>query len=259
MMITSCISSKRVTYFQSGAKKNEKVVDIPSYRLESVVRFKPDDILAITVNVPEEPSVAAMFNLPMVPQATPENSTEDFVSTGSGRQTFLINKQGEIDYPVLGKIKVTGLNQDELENHLKDRLREYVKVPTVVTVRLMNFKILVTGEVNSPGFKAVEKDQINLLEALALAGDMTIYGKRDDILLKRQLPNGSYRHVKLDINKLNIIESPYFFLQQNDAIYVKPIKAKSQTADISPMLNVVTGVISFSLSLVTFILMITKK
>jgi len=246
-------------YFQSNANRQGKIVDLPSYRLESTVRFRPDDILGITVNVPGEPAVASDYNLPLVPAATNENLADDLIFQGVGRQTFLVNKDGTIDFPVLGIIRVAGYTQSELEKYLKERLKERIIVPTVVTVRLLNFSITITGEVGAPGRKLVEKDHINLLEALALAGDMTIYGKRDDIVLIRQKPDGKYTRISLDISNENIISSPYFFLQQNDEIYVMPVKAKAQSADISPMLSVTMGITTFALTLVNFILMLNPK
>ena len=257
LVLTSCVSSKKVIYFQKLARKNEKESDIRSDRLKSTVRFQPDDILAITINVPKEPKLAADFNLPLMAIANSENSFDE-ISTGTGRQNYLINKEGEIDFPVLSKIKVAGKNQGELEDYLKELISEYITAPVVVTVRLTNFTILVTGEVNRPGYISVSRDHINLLQALALAGDMTIYGKRDDIMLLRQMPDGSYKRIKLDISQQDIISSPYFFLQQNDEIYVKPVKARAQSADISPMLSTIMGVTTFALSLITFVLMLSN-
>jgi len=254
IVLSSCVSSKRVPYFQSNEKG---IVDIPSFRLESTIRFKPDDVLSITVNVPDEPAVAADYNLSLVPEANTENSGE-IITGGAGRQTYLVKKDGTIDFPVIGTIYVVGYTQDEFESYLKERLKSHIKAPTVITVRMVNFNILVTGEVNSPGFVTSKKDHLNILEALALAGDMTIYGKRDKILLLRETLNGGYRKHYLDINREDLISSPYFFLQQNDAIVVSPVKAKTQSADISPMLSVAMGITTFSMSLVTFILMITR-
>jgi len=256
---SSCISSKKVTYFQSLEEREGKIIDnIPSYRLNSVVRFRPDDIIGITVNVPGEPAVAGDYNLPLVPAATSENSTEEFVNQGMGRQAYLIDKDGTIDFPVIGRIKVAGYTQGELEKYLKEILSEKITAPTVITVRLLNFTVYVTGEVGAPGPKVVTKDNVSILEALALAGDMTIYGKRDDILLLRQRPDGGYKRISLDISREDIINSPYYFLQQNDAIYVKPVKAKAQSADISPMLGTVLGVATFAMTLVNFALMLRR-
>jgi len=258
IILASCVSSKKVPYFQTEEDRVGKIIDLPSYRIESVVRFRPDDVLGITVNVPGEQTVSSDYNLPLVPVANTENSTEENVSSGYGRQAFLINKDGTIDFPVLGLIKVAGYTQGELEVYLKELLSAKLKVPSVVTVRMLNFKITITGEVSSPGVYSVDKDHVNLLEALALAGDMTIYGKRDDITLFRRKPNGDLTRISLDISKEEIISSPYFFLQQNDIIYVTPLKAKAQSADVSPMLNVVLGMTTFAMSLVTFVLMLAK-
>jgi polysaccharide export outer membrane protein len=257
MFTSSCVSSKKVPYFRSEIKG--EIIDLPSYRLESTVRFRPDDVLGITVNIPGEPTVSSDYNLPLVPLANNENSTEESVNQGMGRQTFLVNKEGAIDFPVLGILKVAGYTQAELEKHLQTLLSEKLVEHPIVTVRLMNFKITVTGEVGAPGQYTVSSDHISIVEALAIAGDMTIYGRRDDILLYREKPNGGYTRIPLNINKEDIISSPYFFLQQNDILYVTPNNAKAQSADISPQLSVALGVGSFLMSLVTFVLMLSKK
>jgi len=259
LLMASCAASGKVPYFQSSRNRQGVIVDLPSYRIENTVRFRPDDILGITVNVPGEPIVASDYNLPLVPAATGENSSDEYVNQGVGRQTFLVNKDGTIDFPVIGAIKVAGYTQAELEKYLKERLKEKLIAPTIVTVRLLNFKIFLTGEVSSPGVYMVNKDHINILEALALAGDMTIFGKRDDIVLLRQKPDGGYTRISLDISREDIISSPYFFLQQNDEIYVVPNSAKTQTADVSPRFSITTGVVSFVMSLITFVLMLSKK
>jgi len=259
LVLESCSSSKNVTYFQTNDNRKGRIVDIPSYRNESVIRFRPDDVLGITVNVPGEPGVAADYNLPLVPRASSENSTEQFVDPSVGRQAFLIRKDGTIDFPVIGIIKVSGYTQAELEDHLKKVLMEMLLEPPVITVRLLNFTITVIGEVGISGKISVDRDNINILEALALAGDMTIYGKRDDVVLMRQRPDGGYTRVSLDITKESIISSPYYFLQQNDHLYVKPNNARTHAADISPRLNVAIGVSSFAMTLVTFVLFLSKR
>ena len=260
MLEASCSSSKKMQYFQSRERRKGIVVpNIPSYLNKNFVRFQPDDVLAITVNVPGEQGIASDYNLPVIPAATSENTTEESISQGIGRQAFLISKEGTIDFPVLGVIKVAGYTQGELEKYIKERLRGILIAPSVVTVRLLNFTVTVTGEVGSPGTYTVSRDHINILEALALAGDMTVYGKRDDILLLRTKPDGNYERISLDISKENIISSPYFFLHQNDILYVTPTKAKSQTADTSPWLNIGMGITSFAISLVTFAIYLSKK
>jgi len=258
LALASCVSSKKVPYFQSEENRKGQIVDLPSYRVENAIRFRPDDVLGITVNVPGESAIASDYNLPFIPSATSENSTEENISQGIGRQAFMVNKNGTIDYPVLGVIHVAGYTQQELENHLKDLVMERLKVQPVITVRLLNFKITVTGEVARPNTYSVEKDNINILEALALANDMTIFGKRDDLILIRQKPDGGYERISLDISREDIISSPYFFLRQNDMLYVPPVKAKAHSADISPILGVAIGITSFAISIVAFVLMLTK-
>jgi len=258
LILASSCASRKVTYFQTKEKRKGEVVDLPSYRIENTVRFQPDDILGITVNVPGEPTVAADYNLPLVPAATTENSSEGNVSQGVGRQAFLIAKDGTIDFPVLGTIKVAGYTQGELEKYLKELLGEKLIALPVVTVRLLNFTITFEGEVGSPGIKTVTKDQINLFEAFALAGGMTITGKRDDVRIFRQNPDGSYKMISVDMSKENIISSPYYFLHQNDVVYVPPTRAKSQSADVSPRYSFIVGIASLAISLYVFAITLTK-
>jgi polysaccharide export outer membrane protein len=247
LLMTSC-ASKNFIYFQSKEDRKGQIFDLPSYRNESTVRFQPDDVLGITVNVPGEQAVASDYNLPLVPAANSENSSAD-INLGIGRQTFLIDKDGTIDFPVLGTLKVAGYTQSELEKYLKERLSEKLVAQSVVTVRLLNFTIYFIGEVNSPGPMTVTRDNINLLQALSLARDLTPYGKRDDIRIFRQKPDGGYTEMSLDISKEDIISSPYYFLQQNDQIYVPPTRVKSQSADISPRYSFILGVASLAFSL----------
>ena len=256
LILSSCTASKKVTLFQTLENRQGKTVNLPSYRNDNFIRFRPDDILGITVNVPGEQSVAAEFNLPLVPSATTENSSERSVAQGFGRQAFLVHKDGTIDYPSLGRINVVGYTMGELEKYLKERLMDKsLKEPPIVTVRLMNFKIFVSGEVGSSGIISIDRDHINLFEALALAGDITLRGKRDDVVLFRYLPDGGYERVSVDMTKEEIISSPYYFLHQNDAIYVQPIKQGTHGANISPMLGTTISVGTFAMSLILFVLM----
>ncbi|MDR2621235.1 MAG: polysaccharide biosynthesis/export family protein [Dysgonamonadaceae bacterium] len=247
----SCTSYKKVPYFQVEGEQ-PGAFETSSYASKSVVRFQPDDVLAITVNVVGEQKIALDYNLPIQPSATSFGGEGTDVNTGIGRQTYLVSKAGEIDFPTLGIIKAAGYSQEELQDYIKQLLRERMKIDPIVTVRLMNFKILVMGEVNRPGQITVSKDRIDLFEAIALAGDLTIFGKRDNVFVRRQLPDGTFRHVKLDISKADVSTSPYFYLQQNDMIYVQPTKTKTLQSDIS-LWSTVINVASFLISLATFV------
>jgi polysaccharide export outer membrane protein len=254
----SCTSYKKVPYFQTrGVERGE--TERSSYYKESTIRFQPDDVLSITVNVPASTaqSIAYDYNLPVQPAAT--EGTDESVNQGLGRQTYMIDKEGKIDFPVLGPIRVVGYTAAELQRYIKSLIYpKPLKEEPVVTVRLMNFRLTITGEVNRPGQIVVSKDHINLLEALALAGDMTIYGRRDNILLKREMPSGSIKMVYLDISKADIISSPYYYLRQNDIIYVMPNKARAQVTDVNPQVGTILSVGSFLISIVSFVLLITN-
>jgi polysaccharide export outer membrane protein len=216
-------------------------------------------VLGITVNVVGDQAVATDYNLPFQPVATTENSSESYINTGIGRQTFLVDKDGYIDYPVAGMLKVSGYTAQELEKYIKKFLSEqYLKTDPVVTVRLLNFRITVQGEVNRPGQISISKDHINLAEALALAGEMTIYGKRDEVLIIREMPDGKYKFLTVDISKDSIVSSPDFFLHQNDMVYVSPNRSRTGSADIGPQLGVIVSVSSFIMTLISFVIYLSR-
>jgi polysaccharide export outer membrane protein len=245
-----------VPYLQTK-DQGRKEVSIATYYKENTAHFQPDDIISITVNIVGAPAVAYDYNLPLLPAPIDASSTA--VNPITTRQTYLVNKEGYIDFPVLGSIRVSGYTPGELEEHLKKlMMSKHLKIDPVVTVRLLNFRLTVTGEVNRPGELTVSRDHISILEALANAGDMTISGKRDGILLLREMPDGTIKMVTLDISKADIISSPYYYLHQNDVIYVTPNKSKAYQADVNPQIGTVLGVASFLVSLVSFVMLVTQ-
>ncbi|MDR0825339.1 MAG: polysaccharide biosynthesis/export family protein [Prevotella sp.] len=254
----SCTSYKKVPYLQTGEKGEE--VRILSLSKEQTVRFQPDDVLSIVINVTGESSVASIYNLPLQPIGTTYDINENTnLNAGVGRQTYLVNKAGQIDFPVLGMITVADYTQEELSQYLKGSLRRYLKEDPIITIRLLNFKISVLGEVNRPGSYTVNKDHINIMEALALAGDMTIYGKRDDVKLIRTLPNGETKIITLDIRDTQIVSSPYFYLHQDDELYVVPNKARARTSDVSSQTSILISLGSILLTAVNIFISLSKK
>lgn len=252
--VCSCSSYKKVPYLQSGGVDGFYPTRVDS----GVIRFLPDDILSITVNVTGEPLVAQVFNLPLYPTSTPENSSDSSLGQGYGRQSYQVNSRGEIDFPVLGLIRVEGLSIEELESSLKVRLKSYLKVDPILTIRLTNFRISVLGEVSRPGSYGISKRRVNVLEALALAGDMSIHGRRDNIRLMRQVSTGDFRIVYLDLTDPLIAGSPYFYLHQNDVLYVEPNKARSRSSDIGSQTGTLISLGSMALTLVNLIVLIAK-
>lgn len=255
LSVVSCTSYKQIPYFQEKGKVAE--FETQSHAGKSAVRFQPDDVLAITVNIVGEQKIALDYNLPIQPAATSFEG-EESVDPGVGRQTYLVSADGEIDFPTLGRLKVAGYTQEELQKHIKELLQKRMKVDPVVTVRLMNFKVMVIGEVNKPGQYSIGKSRIDVFEVLALAGDLTINGKRENVLIRRQLPDGTFKYVRLDLSKAEVTTSPYFYLRQNDMIYVQPNKAKTLQSDIS-LWSTVMNITSFLMSVITFLAIYKRR
>lgn len=178
--------------------------------------IQPDDILSITVTSLSIES-NAIFNA---------NNT-----TGVGELTgYMVNEKGFIDFPLIGEVHLAGLTKAQATEKLIEKLNEQVKRP-IVSMRFTNFKVTVLGEVNNPSSFNIPSDNINILEALGLAGDMTVYGKRENVLLIRE-KNNVRTTVRLNLNDKEILNSPYFYLQQNDIIYIEPDEAKASQTNI---------------------------
>lgn len=202
------------------------------------IRYKPNDILTIDVSA-EVPESVALFNLPAVAYNTNPGAVNQ---TTVLRQTYLLDAQGNIEFPVLGTIKMGGLTRMEATAMLKEKIGEYVK-EFIVTIRLINFTITVNGEVNRPGNYTVEGERISLVQALGLAGDLTIYGKRDNIFLIREV-DGKKKYAKYDLTSINVVNSPVYYLSQNDIIYVEPNNARIRTSSYNPNTGVLISAVS---------------
>lgn len=240
-MIFSCASDKTIYYLQGDLKKSE----IPS-TYDPVLQ--PADELLIIISA-ENPEVAAPYNLySFILQ------TNTSVMGGQERTlTYLIGKDGTIDMPILGTVKLEGLSRKEAIEKIKGLLVGHIKEP-IVNLRLTNFKISVLGEVNKPGTLVIENDRVTILEALSFAGDLTIYGKRNDIKVIREV--GGVKTINsVDLTNSNLINSPYYFLDQNDVVYVEPNKTKVNSSVVGPNITVILT----SISLLIAILALTIK
>lgn len=252
LLSTSCSSYKKVPYIQSDKDMTE--VKLRSLYNSVAMRYQRGDIISITVNAIKEPLVAESFNLPIMPQ------TLGLESPGNlGRHTYLVDDEGEINFPILGKLKVAGLSTSELDAALKKELKKYFAEEPILTIRMTNFRVSVLGEVARPGMLDVTREKVNVLEALTLAGDMTIYGKRDDVVLLRELPEGKLTVIHLDLTSPEVVASPYFYMQQNDVLYVIPNKAKTESADIGSYTNLMIALGSLALSVAGFIVWLVNK
>ena len=249
--LTSCASSKNVAYIQ-----NSNMVDLSESAFLYDARIMPKDVLTITVNT-VNPEAAAPFNL-----SVPTSFNNQTRSTYSQPilQTYLVSNDGTIEFPVLGNLQVGGLTKAACEKMIHDKIMPYLnaKENPVVTVRMSNYKISVLGEVNRPGMFTVGNEKINIFEALAQAGDLTIYGVRNNVKLIREDANGRKEIYTLNLNDASIINSPYYYLQQNDIIYVEPNKVKAQNSGVGQTTSLWLTSTSILISLASLMYSILK-
>ena len=242
-LLFSCASKKDVVYYQDidtvAPQQNAN-----SYE----VKIQPDDLLMIIVSA-EDPEVAMPFNLTNVVVA---NSSRLDIATGQQViQSYLVDRNGIIEFPIVGKLQVGGLTRTEVLQLLQNKIGTYIKKP-IVNLRIMNFKISLQGEVNLPGTYPVVSERITLVEALSMAKDLTIYGKRNNILVIRET-NGVKSYNRVDITKSDFINSPFYYLAQNDVVYVEPNKTKINSSAVGPNTSVIISAVSILVSLTVLI------
>ena len=245
-LLGSCGSAKKVAYLQ-----NIDTLDLSSSRGLYDARIMPKDQLTITV-VTSDPAASKPFNLSSTTQSVSE-------AGANGGNAYLVNNDGEIEMPVIGKLQVVGLTKDECQNLIKKKVAPFLSTTEnpVVIVRMSSYRVTVAGEVNSPKVVPVDNEKMSILEALAQAGDLTVYGCRDNVLLIREEADGTKTQHRLNLNDANIINSPYYYLQQNDYIYVQPNKTKATGASVGPTTSLwfsFLGIVTSLASLVVTIL-----
>lgn len=240
MLLFSCASREKLVYLQNELNAQ----NVTQFQ----TRIQPDDVLMIIISS-ENPEVAAPYNLKNV--VLQSNSEES--SQMQRTQTYIVDVEGNIEFPVLGKVKLGGLSKEEAVNYIKNLLKDHVK-DAVVNLRILNYKISVLGEVKNPGTFSIPSERVTILEALGKAGDLTIYGKRKNILLIRE-ENGIKSTYRIDLTKSDFVNSPYYYLAQNDVIYVEPNKTKINSSAVGP--NIALGISALSL-VVTIIALTTR-
>ena len=246
LLATSCTSYKTVPYMM-----NSETVNLDSSAVLYEARIMPKDELTITVNYPEDAEAVVPFNLTATPAL---GQGRNILSSQPTLQTFLVTNEGTINFPVLGKLEVKGKTVNEVENMIASKIEgTYLKNRPVVTVRLRTYKNSVLGEVKSPGTYTVPSEKVSIYGALAMAKDMTIWGRRDNVKLIREDATGKKSIHELDLNDANIIKSPYFYLQQNDVLYVTPNKTKSKNSDIGSSTSYWVSSISILVSIASLV------
>ena len=249
-LMTSCSAPKNVAYLW-----NSDDVDLSQSQYLYDAKIMPKDILTITVNT-VNPEAAAPFNL-VVSTALNNNGQ---IGNQRALQSYLVDNEGGIDFPVLGRIKVGGLTKRECEKLIHDKVKPYLNAAEnpVVTVRMSSYSISVLGEVNRPGSYQVSREKINILEALAQAGDLTIYGVRENVKLIREDANGKKQIYHINLNDANLLTSPYYYLQQNDIVYVEPNKVKARNSSIGQSTTLWISATSILISMASLLYNILK-
>lgn len=222
MMLGSCGPKRNLVYFSD-------LPDTTAYQsaiLNDVEpTIQPGDILRITVNSLHAES-NRLFNTGAMVPAGETSASADANLANDG---YLVNSAGYITFPIIGQLLLEGLTREQARQKLVDEVSEYAKDP-IINIRFANFKITVVGEVKAPSTFTIPSEKINIIEALGLAGDMTPYGKRENVLLIRE-QNGQRTVVRLNLNDKETLNSPYFYLRQNDVVYVEPTRSRDPSAD----------------------------
>ena len=253
-LLSGCTSYKKLGYLKD-------VETLSKEQLEAVSKLytpkiMPGDLLTINVNA-TNPMAAVPFNLPLTPVVG--NGVGGVYNT-VGAQAYLVDSDGNVNFPILGKLHIAGYTRTELEKMLKEKIfPQYITEEPIITVRFVNYSVSVLGEVARPGLYGFPSERVNLLDALAMAGDLTIYGKRDNVLLKRTNADGSNEFIRLNLQDKNLALSPYFYMQQNDVIYVEPNRARGNSASIGSTENMTIAIVGTLISVATLLITVFRK
>ena len=237
-LTSSCVSNKKIAYFQDIQSINKAKLDSAISFTEPIIQ--PDDILSINVFT-LNPQSGAIVNQAASTPTLGGNTNSSLTTQNTG---FLVDKNGDIELSLIGKLKVAGLTTYQARELIRDKASEFYKQPNI-QLRFANFKVSVLGEVNAPSAYTLPNEKVSILDALSLAGDLTIYGKRENVLIIRD-NNGKKEFARLDLNSSSIFNSPFYYLKQNDVIYVEPNKRKvsaSNSAQIQTI-GVIASVVS---------------
>ena len=241
----SCVPNRNLTYFNNLSEVSDYKIPIKNFT-EPIIQT--NDLLSITVNTLSAES-NTLFNSGVIQDnINPANGTNSNNINAPVRRYdgYLVDNDGNINFPVLGKVKLAGLTREEAIDKVTEEIKKSVKNP-IVNIRFLNFQITVIGEVNRPSTFTVPTEKVNVLEALGFAGDMTPYGKREHVLVIREKA-GVRSVTKIDFTNKDLLSSPSFYLQQHDVVYVEPVKARvfqgSSTSYYLPIISTLASLIS---------------
>ena len=251
LLLATCATNKRAAYIQ------QVQTDIPTaIEQDYQIRIKPLDRLTVTINS-KDPELAAPFNAASSYNSL--NGLSSYSSSSNGNlQILTVDKEGKIQLPIIGEIDCDGLTRNELAKKIENTIRENGMVhDPIVIIQFADVKFSVLGEVARPGQFSITKDRISLFDALAMAGDLTIYGQRENVALIRE-ENGMRTVHYFDLKNPDILTSPYFYLQQDDVVYVTPNKYKAQAGEINQNRSFYISLVSVAVSVATLLVTITR-
>ena len=252
LLLNSCSTAKQVAYFQ-----NIDTVNLAESRGLYDARIMPKDLLTITV-VTSDPETSKPFNLSVSNTLTNDGRLSTSTST---MLQYLVDNDGDINFPVLGTLHVQGLTKNQCQDLIAEKVKPYLAANEnpVVTVSMSSYRVTVAGEVTTPKVVPVSTEKMSVLEALAQAGDLTIYGRRDNVLLIRENSDGQKEAHRLNLNDANIINSPYYYVQQNDYIYVEPNKVKAKNSAIGQSTTLWFSFVSILTSVAALVVNIVRN
>jgi len=262
-LIIGCKTNSQIAYLQNAGTmvsySDSSVAPIPD------ASMKVGDLLIITVNAPT-PEAAQSFNLPLVPFSTnsksynQSNTSVSLAGTmaNGSLQNYLIDTHGDIMFPIIGKIHAAGKTKSELSDYILEQIHpRYIKEEPIISIRYANFKVSILGEVMRPGVFTIDNEKVSIFEAIAQAGDLTIYGKRDNVLLIRE-NDGKRKSIRLDLRDKRLLDSPYFYLQQNDVLYIQPNNPKSRSSSLSTAETLSVSIIGTLISLTSLLVTLMR-
>lgn len=248
LSLPSCVSKKNINYFQSDATTDSILKLSVNHNYTPV--FKTDDFLSVEITALDLESIKP-FALDPIAGGSQAPGYGNGIAAKSG---YLVNAQGDIDFPILGKIHIAGMNRMEATELMKNKLSEYIQNP-VVNIRIQNFKVTVLGDVKNPGTFNIPNERITLPEALGIAGDLNMTGVRKNIMVIRD-ENGVKKQYWVDLTSAEVFNSPVYYLSQNDVVYIEPNRAKRNSSLVSSTSGIFISVASL---IITTITLITRK
>ena len=250
LFMASCSSYKKVPYLQNSKEWSELEQEMVVYE----PRIQPHDLLNIVVTNPDNPSASLAYNL-VSPSDAARNS---YLQSQPTLQNYIVDINGDVVIPNVGKVNLGGKTITEAEQLVLAKVQSSFSSTPAVVVRFVDFKISVLGEVTAPGTFTIKNGKVTILEALALARDLTIYGQRDNVKVVRENGDGKREVAELNLNDASILSSPYYYLQQNDVVYVTPNKSKAKNSDIGSSTSLWFSGTSILISLASLLFNILK-